>query len=214
MKVLILGGGYIGTHLHKHLKGRYDVPQITKTLVDYTHTDPTRPDFRSWLHDNRFDVAVNCSGYTGRPNVDACEDDKEKCWQYNAVSPAATAYTLNMARTPVIHLSSGCIYQGSNMWTEDDTPNFGVFEDDSSFYSKSKHAGEMALLNLGGYILRLRMPFCDTYQDKNILKKYLKYDNIVSIENSLTCITDLCFVIEHFCNHRDTIPYGIYNVVN
>ena len=42
----------------------------------------------------------------------------------------------------------------------------------------------------------------------------LKYENIVSYSNSLTCVYDLCKAIEHFCVHRDTLPQGIYNIVN
>ena len=84
----------------------------------------------------RFDVAVNCSGYTGKPNVDACEDEKWKCWEYNVTAPVRTAETLNLFRIPVIHISSGCIYEGDEFFTEDHMPNFGLYTDHSSFYSK------------------------------------------------------------------------------
>lgn len=210
MNILILGGGYIGTHLIRHLGGRHTIQILTKKIVDYTSLSS----FSEYLRTNKFDIAVNCSGYTGKPNVDACEDDKENCWNYNAVYPARTAITLNSFGIPFIQISSGCIYQGPGPWTEEDTPNFGMYERDSSFYSKSKHAGELALANLSGFIFRIRMPFCDTGQRKNILVKYLEYDNIASQQNSVTSVIDLCDVIEHFCQHRDSIEYGIYNVVN
>ena len=173
MNVLILGSGYIGNHLFNHLKARCNVEQISQSIVDYTFTKrfTTSTDFKSYLHDKRFDIAVNCSGYTGKPNVDACEDDKANCWEYNVLAPVRTNETLNLFRIPVIHVSSGCIYQGSNKWTEKDEPNFGVYDDNSSFYSKSKHAGELALRGMNGYIFRIRMPFCGTTQHKNILVK-------------------------------------------
>ena len=222
MNVLILGGGYIGSNLFNQLKGNHSVVQITQKDVDYTHTKhhSGSTDFKSYLHDSmagaypRFDVAVNCSGYTGKPNVDACEDEKWKCWEYNVTAPVRTAETLNLFRIPVIHISSGCIYEGDEFFTEDHMPNFGLYTDHSSFYSKSKHAGELALKNMDGFILRLRMPFCGTRNPKNILNKYLKYENIVSYPNSLTCVHDLCRAIEHFCVHRGTISQGIYNIVN
>ena len=214
MNVLILGGGYVGNHLFNHLKLKCNVEQITQRQVDYTFTNPKSKDFKSFLHDKRFDIAVNCSGYTGKPNVDACETDKENCWEYNVLAPARTAETLNLFRIPVIHVSSGCIYQGNKKWTEEDVPNLGLFEHDSSFYSKSKHAGELALKGMDGYIFRIRMPFCDTTQHKNILVKYLKYDNILSMANSLTCVHDLCRAIEQFCIQRSVIPQGVYNVIN
>ena len=216
MKVLILGSGYIGNAVFNTLKRTYDAHQINQRLVDYTHTarfDDSQ-DFRSWLDNNRYDIAVNCSGYTGKPNVDACESDKKCCWEYNVLAPVRTAEMLNMYSIPVIHISSGCIYQGDENFSEDDEPNFGLYDDHSSFYSKSKHAGELALREMYGYLLRIRMPFCATRNPKNILNKYLKYETIVSEQNSLTCIDDLTAAIEYICIHRHQVSNGIYNVVN
>lgn len=214
MNVLILGGGYVGNHLFNFLKNKCTVEQITQRQVDYTFTNPDSKDFKSYLHDKRFDIAVNCSGYTGKPNVDACEDDKATCWEYNVLAPVRTAEVLNLFKIPVIHVSSGCIYQGTGKYTEDDMPNFGLYDDESSFYSKSKHAGELALREMDGYIFRIRMPFCSTTAHKNILVKYLKYNDILSAHNSLTCMYDLCGAIEEFCTRRATIPRGTYNVIN
>ena len=216
MNVLVLGGGYVGSHLFNHLKRSCNVEQITQKQVDYTYTkvDYSSIDFKSYLHDKRFDVAVNCSGYTGYPNVDGCEDEKWKCWEYNVTAPVRTAETLNLFKIPMIHISSGCIYEGSEFFNETHMPNLGLYTDHSSFYSKSKHAGELALKNMEGFIFRIRMPFCGTGHRKNILNKYLKYDNIVSFPNSLTSIYDLSKAIEHFCVQRNTLPQGIYNIVN
>lgn len=214
MNVLVLGGGYIGNYVFNHLKRLHNVEQITQKTVDYTVSESGGKHFKSYLHDKRFDIAVNCSGYTGKPNVDACEQNKEDCWYYNVTAPVKTNNILNAFRIPVIHISSGCIYEGDRMFTEEDIPNFGLYDDHSSFYSKSKHAGELALKDMVGYIFRIRMPFCRSTQPKNILQKYLKYNKITSFSNSLTCIHDLCNAIEHFCVHRNQIPYGLYNIVN
>ena len=216
MKVLILGSGYVGNHLFNAMKRYHDIEQVNQRMVDYTFTEAYKGsrDFRSYLIDKRFDVAVNCSGYTGKPNVDACEDDKATCWKYNVTAPPKTAEMLNRFNIPMIHVSSGCIYQKPREWDETTEPNFGLYNRDSSFYSMSKHAGELALEGMDGYILRIRMPFCGTNQHKNILVKYLKYNDIISEYNSLTSIPDLCSVIEKFCIHRHTWDSGIYNVVN
>ena len=40
-----------------------------------------------------FDVVINASGYTGRPNVDACEDNKDDTWYYNVTVPGIIADT-------------------------------------------------------------------------------------------------------------------------
>ena len=155
MNVLILGGGYVGNHLFNYLKNKCTVEQIVQNQVDYTFTNPNSKDFKSYLHDKHFDIAVNCSGYTGKPNVDACEDDKANCWEYNVLAPVRTAETLNLFKIPVIHVSSGCIYQGLGKFTEEDVPNFGLYDDESSFYSKSKHAGVLVLLRSSRPVDRL-----------------------------------------------------------
>ena len=216
MNVLILGSGYVGNHLFNHLKRYHDVEQINQRRVDYTFTGAYADaiDLKSYLMDKRFDVAINCSGYTGKPNVDACEDDKATCWEYNVIAPPKTAEMLNRFKVPMIHVSSGCIYQKARKWTEEDIPNFGLYNRASSFYSMSKHAGELALDGMNGYIMRIRMPFCGTNQHKNILVKYLKYNDIISEHNSLTSIPDLCTAIEQTAVHRASIDNGIYNVVN
>ena len=215
MKVLILGSGYIGNHIFNKLKNYHDVEQITQSQVNYTLSNNSKScDFRSYLYHNRFDVAINCSGYTGKPNVDACEDNRAICWEYNVLAPVRTAEVLNLFKIPVIHISSGCIYQGDKKYTEEHIPNFGLYDSESSFYSKSKHAGELALRDMWGYILRIRMPFCKTKSPKNILNKYIKYEDIVSEINSLTCVYDLASAVEYICVHRNQVSKGIYNVVN
>ena len=189
MNVLILGGGYIGTHLFDHLTTKHSVNLLTQKEVDYTFAKkyPKSTDFKEYLHSvPRVDIAVNCSGYTGAPNVDACETNKEDCWYYNVIAPQKTAELCNL----------------------------GLYSDNSSFYSKSKHAGELALKDTLTYILRIRMPFCNKDVHKNILMKLLKYDQVINEMNCLTCVEDLCRLIEDLCYRRNVIDTGIYNVIN
>ena len=217
MNVLILGGGYIGTHLFDHLTTKHSVNLLTQKEVDYTFAKkyPKSTDFKEYLHSvPRVDIAVNCSGYTGAPNVDACETNKEDCWYYNVIAPQKTAELCNLFNIPVVHISSGCIYSGDNDYTEEDVPNLGLYSDNSSFYSKSKHAGELALKDTLTYILRIRMPFCNKDVHKNILMKLLKYDQVINEMNCLTCVEDLCRLIEDLCYRRNVIDTGIYNVIN
>jgi hypothetical protein len=47
------------------------------------------------------------------------------------------------------------------------------------------------------------------------LYKVLKYENLITKQNSITCVDDLMVFIEKFINMKNTvIPFGIYNVVN
>jgi len=115
----------------------------------------------------------------------------------NVALPLRINKTCREVDASVIHITSGCIYTGYEKdWEEDDEPNFGLFSNDSSFYSKTKHAFE----NLSDYGLhiRVRMPFCDALHERSFLTKILNYDNLVNTLNSKTYIPDLCQFIEHY----------------
>jgi dTDP-4-dehydrorhamnose reductase len=117
----------------------------------------------------------------------------------------------------IINVSSGCIYDGPNdvQYTEEDEPNFGLTNPDSSWYSKTKHAAELCLKNFKNvYTLRIRMPICNDFNSKkNFLSKILKYNNILEEVNSKTVIEDLLHVINKIINIEE-LPNGVYNCVN
>jgi dTDP-4-dehydrorhamnose reductase len=212
MKVLILGKGFIGTRLEKHLADlEYEVDCISKEDVDYTDTR----ELEEYIYWQGLDVIINASGYTGSPNVDACEDDKNNTWKYNVKAPYDIYNVCEENAVKMIHISSGCIYDGYNKpFTEEDEPNFGLWSEYSSWYSTTKHAGEMMLEDTKAYIMRIRMPFCGDNTSRNILVKLLQYDNIISMNNSLTGVEDFCEFIDKFLSRIDTLTTGIYNVVN
>jgi len=215
MKILILGKGYIGTALSNCLNSCYEIVHVNKQELDYTN----RQCLYNYITKTDIKLVINTCGYTGRPNVDACEADKHNTWYYNVTVPVNIQKVCKDTVTPMIHISSGCIYDGYEKdYTEEDEPNFGLSSPDSSWYSKTKHACELMMRNLPVYTFRIRMPFCSTWSERNIITKLLKYDNIIDEKNSLTNVEDLCGYILYFLSdlldgtmqHK----YGIYNVVN
>lgn len=217
MRIIILGKGYTGSKLKECLSTCYDVDNISRCEVDYTN----RVELFSYLTSlgELPGVVINACGYTGRPNVDACELDKEETWKYNVVVPVNIQKVCKDLKIPMIHISSGCIYDGYDKdYTEEDEPNFGLMNAESSWYSKTKHACEMMLKDRPVYIFRIRMPFCATTSQRNVLMKLLKYDNVIDMNNSMTCLEDLCgFVLYFLSDMFDTgasHAYGVYNVVN
>ena len=218
MNVLILGKGYIGSYLEKYLKTcsskLKDVRIVSRDLCDYS----TVAGLHDLMEQKWVDFIINCSGYTGKPNVDACEDAKDLCWDLNVTVPSRIAQVCLDNNIPFGQVSSGCIYTGyEKEYSETDIPNFGLYNNESSFYSKSKHAGELALADKNAYIWRIRMPFCNTWSPKNILTKIYKYDKLISMPNSLTNVNDLCKYIYKFIEReytKERLPAGIYNVVN
>ncbi len=192
-KVLILGNGYVGGYVYAQLSRNpeLDVSLESKAVLDYTDEYY----LRDYMKEQRFDYLINAQGFTGRPNVDQAEQEKEACWKYNVQVPLMFNTVCRELHVQPIHITSGCIFTGyEKAWSEVDEPNFGVFNPTSSFYSTSKHAFESVSDN--GITIRIRMPFCDTLNDRSYLTKIHKYDNLISAVNSKTYIPELVDFIE------------------
>ena len=221
--VLILGKGYIGTALYNNLSQRSDLEVRIVSKSELQYDDPktfeetitSRVNIMPWASNL---IVINASGYTGRPNVDACETDRDRAWYYNVTVPGMIGDTCSRHGVHNIHISSGCIYNGYDKeYNECDEPNFGLKEEYSSWYSKTKHAGELKLYGTNSHIFRIRMPFCSTTSERNILMKLLKYDNIINQMNSLTNIEDLAEFTSKFISPEGPLfdsGGGVYNVVN
>lgn len=214
--ILILGKGFIGQSLSNYFnQNNVDHEMYSRSMLDYTNVDT----FNSFLEDNKdkYFAVINTSGYTGRPNVDACESNKLDCWNWNVIHPVNITKVANEHKLPVIQVNSGCIYNGyEKKYSEEDMPNFGLFSNESSFYSKCKHACEILLENNNAvaYIMRIRIPFTHINEPKNYFSKLLKYDNLIDMENSVTSVTDFNNFIFRFIFLIQDLPGGIYNVCN
>jgi dTDP-4-dehydrorhamnose reductase len=216
MDVLILGKGYIGTALYKNLSQKTELNVRIVSKLDLQYDDPKV--FEETINQQSNLIVINASGYTGRPNVDACETDRDRVWYYNVTVPGMIGDTCRRHGVYNIHISSGCIYDGySREFTECDEPNFGLREDHSSWYSKTKHAGELTLSGTNTHIFRIRMPFCSTTSGRNIIMKLLNYDYIINEKNSVTNIEDLSEFTSKFIMDSGALydsDGGVYNVVN
>lgn len=170
----------------------------------------------------RIDFLVNCGGYTGKPNVDACESNRTDCLYGNAVLPGILRKGCEQVGLAWGHVSSGCIYNGKRFdgrgFTEEDPPNFCFRQNQCSFYSGSKALGE-EILGLGTkelapkcYIWRMRIPFENSNNPRNYLQKLLGYDRLLDAENSLSNLTE--FVAACIDCFRLRVPFGIYNLTN
>lgn len=220
--ILLLGKGFVGLPLFKKLQDSgFNVQIVSKKELDYFSPIQLKKYIRNHFvdyHGNILDdiILINCSGYTGIPNVDACENDKENCFLYNTKLPSILNNFCNTNNIWFINVSSGCIYTGyKKEYTEDDLPNFGLYNLESSFYSKTKHLAELLIDFNRSTVFRVRMPFCSFNTGKNILNKILKYSKLVNFNNSYTCLEDFCIFVDSFIkNNFYKTNTGIYNVVN
>lgn len=214
MKILLIGKGYVGNYLAKNNK-EHSITHISKSDVDYTDYETFVKFLQREGHypKSQYDWIINCTGYTGKPNVEACEQDKENCYFYNVTVPLYLTKVANIFKIPIIHIGSGCIYDGYlQEYTEEDLPNFGADSYRSSFYSKTKHTFEKLSEHLDRYIFRIRIPFNGVAEPKNYLWKLLHYDNLISQQNSITNVDDLTEFVFKFIAKKPEL--GIYNVVN
>ncbi len=212
---LILGGnGYVGTAFQKHLQQmRLPFEVVSRSVLDYSDEsslmrliDQRRPEF-----------LINAAGYTGRPNVDACEVHRTECLQGNAVLPGVIRSACEKAGLPWGHVSSGCIYTGTNPdgsgFTEVDAANFSFRQNNCSFYSGCKALGEELLSDTAGcYVWRLRIPFNEVDGPRNYISKMMRYDCLLKATNSLSQLDE--FAAACIACWTKRVPFGTYNLTN
>lgn len=213
--IFLLGGsGYVGQAYQQLFRAK-GVPyrSLQRSTLDYT--DPQV--LLAALRRDRPDFLINAAGYTGKPNVDACEYDKTNCLFGNAVLPGRIAQACEEAGVPWGHVSSGCIFTGSRPdgsgFTEEDTPNFTFRQNNCSFYSGTKALGEEVLAGSGNvYLWRLRIPFNNIDSPRNYLSKLMNYDKLLDAANSISELDE--FVAATFACWENHVPFGTYNVTN
>lgn len=212
---LILGGnGYVGKAFQKHLlQQALPFEVVSRSIINYTDEatlsqliDQRRPEF-----------LINAAGYTGRPNVDACEVHRTECLQGNAVLPGVIRSACEKAALPWGHVSSGCIYTGAksdgNGFTEDDPPNFSFRQNNCSFYSGCKALGEELLSAAANcYVWRLRIPFNEFDGPRNYISKMMRYDCLLKATNSLSQLDEFAAACVACWTKR--VPFGVYNLTN
>jgi dTDP-4-dehydrorhamnose reductase len=175
--ILLLGAsGYIGEAFVAELQRRKtEFVPLSRKQVDYTRFDL----LLDFLRAKKPSFVINCAGFTGKPNVDACELDKAGTLLGNTLLPQTIAHACAAVGIPWGHISSGCIYSGAKIrenghvrvekdmtkpelhalaekkspailgFTETDTPNFSLRDLPCSFYSGTKALGEEAIAGIG-----------------------------------------------------------------
>jgi dTDP-4-dehydrorhamnose reductase len=214
MIYLLGGSGYVG-QAYQALLQQKGIPfrNLRRSEVDYT--DPTV--LRAELRRDRPEFLINAAGYTGKPNVDACELHKTETLFGNAVLPGNIAAACAEAGVPWGHVSSGCIYSGERPdglgFREEDTPNFTFRTNHCSFYSGSKALGEEVLAGKPDlYVWRLRIPFDHVDNPRNYLTKLMRYARLLEATNSVSELHE--FAACTFACWEKRVPFGTYNVTN
>lgn len=213
--IFLLGAtGYVGSAIREYLVTR----QVRHRLLSLHNArrDP-RDILREAFQECRPEFLICAAGFTGKPNVDASEDQKALCIEANITLPAKIGEVCASENIPWGHVSSGCIYTGSHPdgsgFTEEDLPNFDFRHNNCSFYSGTKALAEEVLRDLPNlYLWRLRIPFSHIDNSRNYLSKLMRYSRLVDVRNSISNLEDFARIT--FESWAQRIPYGIYNVTN
>lgn len=213
--IVVLGAsGFIGQAFVRHLSatGQAYIP-ASRRDVDYYDSGL----LARFLADVNADFLINAAGYSGRPNVDACEEHRAECLHANSVLPGRIREACEQVGVPWGHVSSGCIFTGTRAdgrgFSETDEPNFTFRTNNCSFYSGSKALGEEVLADCPHcYVWRVRIPFGHVDDPKNYLSKLLRYDRLLEATNSLSNMDE--FIAACVDSWRLRIPYGVYNLTN
>ena len=202
MDIAVFGNGWLGNRIASH----FNCPLIADRIEGSSQAFEL-------LADTKADVVVNAIGKTGVKNIDWCEDHKAETFQSNVMVPISLAQACADYGIKLIHIGSGCIYEGAKHWYEDEAPNFT-----GSFYSKTKIWAEKILIKFNevyGNVLqlRIRIPFDDIPHPRNLFDKLHTFDRVLVAENSYTYIPHLLDVIEKLGWMEGEHGTGIYNVV-
>ena len=239
--ILLLGGtGYIGEAFRRELERRkLPFRNLSRSEVDYTLVDP----LLAFLRANQPEFVINCAGYTGKPNVDACETAKADTLAGNAVLPLTIAAACAAADIPWGHVSSGCIYSGAKVvdggqvrvekdmtkpelralveitpdcvrgFTELDPPNFSFRDGPCSFYSGTKALGEEVIRGAGRSYIWRPRIPFDEFDNA---RNYLsKLQRYAKVYNNVNSISHRSDLARVCLDLWERrAPFGIYNTTN
>jgi dTDP-4-dehydrorhamnose reductase len=216
--ILLLGkNGYLAGFFLRYFQ-KNSVPHLTLMRSDLDFSQPAL--LRDFCLGQKPSLVINCAGFTGKPNVDACETQREACRFGNVTVPVRIAEVCRDLCLPLAQISSGCIYQGSrdpgdpfSGFREDDPPNFCFSSPPCSFYSGTKAEMEDRLRGFPQlFIWRLRMPFWHVDEPRNLLSKLIRYPSILEGRNSLSQAEEFVSAALRLWEKR--APFGTYNVCN
>src|SRR5258708_17208056 len=111
--IFLLGAsGFVGQSFEKELRHRgCPFASHSRERIDYARFEI----LLNLLRETKPGFLINAAGYTGKPNVDACETARADTLQGNTLLPLTIAHAFAAVGVPWGHVSSGCIYPGAGI---------------------------------------------------------------------------------------------------
>jgi len=239
--ILLLGAsGYVGHAFARELQRRRSsfIP-LTRAALDYTNFDL----LFDYVRKIRPEFIINAAGYTGKPNVDACETTREETLFANTLLPQTIARVCLLTNTPWGHVSSGGIYTGAKIveggkmrvvrdlnqpetrrlfeqspeslfgFTEWDEPNFSFRHAPCNFYSGTKALAEEAIRGIGQSYIWRPGTPFGEYSEPRNL--LWKLQHYPKVYDAVASLSHLDdFVRASLDLWEYRAPFGIYNMTN
>lgn len=165
------------------------------------------------IHDTKPNVIINAAAYTA---VDKAETDRDKAQYINGDAPGIMARAAKDLDALMVHYSTDYVFKGdgTNRWTEEDTPN------PINFYGQTKLSGERAVLAATEKSLILRTQWVYSDMGHNFVKTMLRLGtdrselkvvaDQIGAPTSADVIAQATFDLVGRC--RDGRDFGIYNL--
>lgn len=239
--ILVLGGsGYIGGAFVSALERKgVDFRNLSRQQLDYTSYRV----LRDYLEGTRPEFLINAAGFTGKPNVDACEAARAETLQGNTLLPLTISHACQAAGVPWGHVSSGCVYNGAKIrkngriqiepdltrpeiqtlirstpewvegFSEEDEPNFSFRHPPCSFYSGTKALAEESLRG-DPEVFIWRLRI--PFDDQEDPRNYLtKLQTYPKVYDNVNSISHRGdFVGACLAMWERRVPFGVYNLTN
>ena len=206
MRLAITGTtGRVGRALADGLRGTHEVVELPRRIFDLADSACVQR-----LTEGGFDLLLNPAGLTG---LEHCEDDPELAEQVNARAPAAMAAWCQARGLHMLHFSTDYVFDGHEpgLKREDDPVN------PLSVYGKTKEAGERAVLEAGGTVMRVSWVFGPekpAFPD-TVIDRALAGQEIAAVADKFSrpaYTTDLCDWVAGFLDAR--CPAGLFHACN
>lgn len=194
------------------------LPQTPLVVVSRPELDLASATPAHWatlMDTHRPALVINAAAYTA---VDRAESEPALAQAINATAVGHLADACSERQTPLLHLSTDYVFNGSGErpWQEDDpTGPLGV-------YGASKLAGEEALRAAGGPHLLLRVSWVFGVEGQNFVRTMLRLgaerpelsiidDQIGSPTSSESIAATVLALAGRATNHTDSFPWGTYH---
>lgn len=239
--ILLLGAsGYIGQAFARELtRRRQPFQPVSRAATDYSQF----PHLLQLLQATQPAFVINAAGFTGKPNVDACEQARADTLAGNTLLPHTIAHACAVLKIPWGHVSSGCIYSGAKIgapgnrrvepdltrpeikarletdrsslhgFTELDPPNFSFRSPPCSFYSGTKALAEEVIAPLGSCYIWRLRIPFDEWDNS---RNYLsKVQRYARVYDNVNSLSHRGdFVAACLDLWERQAPFGCYNVTN